>query len=507
MSKQVQTEVAVIGAGFAGLIAALELRRTGRRSFLVLERGNQVGGVWRDTVYPGCACDVPSHLYSIASRPNPDWTTNFAAQAEILQYLKDVVARDGLAEHIRFGAEVTEARFCRASGRWRLSLSGGAIVNARMLILAVGPHSRPYRPALPGVSSFGGSTIHSSQWDHSLNLTAARVAVIGTGASAVQIIPNIAPLVDRMTVFQRSPAWVLPRGERHLSRAERWLFRHVPMTQSIVRGTIYWTMEAIGLGFVGPRVCNRLLGWVALRQLRAVQDPWVRRALTPTDRAGCKRLMVSDDFYPAFNRSNVRLVVEPIAEVVRDGIVTTDGRLHAVDHIIYATGYTVADPDGFLRVVGCDGRELADEWKATGAEAYLGTVVSGYPNMAILLGPNSGLSHSSALHVVESQMTYVIQYLNAIERCGNTECLDVRASVQAFYNHDLQQRLRQMIWNTGCRSWYLNRAGKNTVIFPGLTASYRRRLKRFDHAEYVASTASIDDPHADTVASAAHATE
>jgi cation diffusion facilitator CzcD-associated flavoprotein CzcO len=264
-------------------------------------------------------------------------------------------------------------------------------------------------------------------------------------------------------------------------------------------------MEAIGLGFVGPRFCNRLLGWVARRQLRAVQDPAVRRALTPTDRAGCKRLMVSDDFYPAFNRQNVRLVTAPIVEVVREGIVTADGELHAADHIICATGYTVADPDGFLRVVGPDGRVLAEEWMASGAEAYLGTTVSGYPNMAILLGPNSGLSHSSALHVVESQMAYVIQYLDAIDRAGERGYLDVRASVQTTYNAELHRRLRGMIWNTGCRSWYLNRAGKNTVVFPGLTVSFRRRLKRFDRSAYVVEGTSVPMSAADASGFEVHA--
>jgi cation diffusion facilitator CzcD-associated flavoprotein CzcO len=483
----VDFEVGIIGAGFAGLIAALELRRAGRESIVIFERGQEVGGVWRDNVYPGCACDVPSHLYSISSRPNPNWTSNFASQPEILDYLKNISVHDELRSRIRFGCEVTEIRFCAETGCWRVTDQRGQDVRVRAIIVAVGPHSRPYVPALMGREIFAGTACHSSRWDPAINLEGKKVAVIGTGASAVQIVPSIAPIVADLMVFQRSAPWVLPRAERRISVFEHLLFCWFPFTQAIVRGAIYLLMEFIGLGFVGPPIFNRLLAAVALRKLtREVHDPTIQRALTPTYRAGCKRMMVSDDFYPAFNRPNVHLVTEPIAELVPDGIVTTDRVFHAADHIVYATGFTVADSDGFLRVVGLEGRVLADEWAIEGAQAYLGTTVSGYPNMAILLGPNSGLSHSSALHVIESQMAYVLEYLAGIDGIGECGYLDVRAPVQTAYNMDLHRRLSELVWSSGCRSWYLNRSGENTVIFPGLTLSFRRRLRRFDPRSYSA---------------------
>ena len=481
----VDFEVGIIGAGFAGLIAALQLRRAGRESVIIIERGAEVGGVWRDNVYPGCACDVPSHLYSISTRPNPNWTSNFASQPEILEYLKQITVHDDLRRQIRFGCEITEMRFCAETGCWQLNDQRGQQFCVRAVIVAVGPHSRPYIPALMGREKFAGTSFHSSRWDRAVDLAGKKVAVIGTGASAVQIIPSIAPVVRELTVFQRSAPWVLPRGEREISAFEHRLFQRFPTTQAIVRASIYLLMEFIGLGFVGPPVFNRLLAAVALRKLkREVHDPDIQRALTPTYRAGCKRMMVSDDFYPAFNRPNVYLVTEPIAELVREGIVTTDGVFHAADHIVYATGFTVADPDGLLRVIGLGGRVLAEEWATEGAQAYLGTTVSGYPNMAMLLGPNSGLSHSSALHVVESQMAYVLAYLAEIDAAGECGFLDVSAPAQMAYNSDLQRRLVELVWSSGCRSWYLNRAGKNTVIFPGLTLSFRRRMRRFDPRSY-----------------------
>lgn len=490
----IDCEVGIVGAGFGGLIAALELRRAGRESFVIFERGDEVGGVWRDNVYPGCVCDVPSHLYSIAARPNPAWSSNFASQAEILEYLKGVSVRDDLRGRIRFGRQIVELRFLVEEACWLVTDQRGDTLRVRAVIIAVGPHSRPRQPLLEGERTFVGGSFHSACWDSSVDLSRKRVAVIGTGASAIQIVPSIAPIVDSLTVFQRSAPWILPRSERRISSFEHWIFRAVPRAQAVARAAIYWQMEAIGLAFVGPRTLNRLLAAVALNHLkRQVRDAATRRALTPNYRAGCKRMMVSDDFYPALNRSNVHLVTESIARIVPTGLVTTADTFHAADYIIYATGFTVADPDGFLRVVGLDGRVLADEWAVDGAAAYLATTVEGYPNLAILLGPNSGLSHSSALHVIESQMIYVVRYLAAIDRAGKNAFLDVIPAVQESYNAKLQRRLGKMIWSSGCRSWYLNRKGKNTAIFPGLTFSFRRRLNRFDTRAY-----SVGRPHSDS---------
>jgi cation diffusion facilitator CzcD-associated flavoprotein CzcO len=484
-SLQPDFEVGIIGAGFSGLVAAVELRRAGCNDFIILERADDVGGVWRENVYPGCACDVPAQLYSIARRPNPDWSRNFAHQSEILDYLRGISREDGIGERVRLGFDVLEARFDAARGHWRLIARDGRVVHVRVLIAAMGPHSRPKLPPLPGRDKFSGTLLHSSQWDHSLPLQGRKVAVIGTGASAIQIVPALAGVVAELIVVQRSAPWVLPRGERQRRAWERWLFRKLPFTQRLSRAAVYWLMEFIGLAFVGPRPFNKLLGAVVMHKLaREVHDPLRRAQLVPDYRVGCKRLMVSDDYYPAFNRSDVKLVTSPFVALTAGGFETADGVRHEADHIVFATGFHVADPDDFLRIVGLDGRVLADEWARDGANAFQGTTVSGYPNLALLLGPNSGLSHSSAIHVVESQMAYVVGYLQALRAAGGGVSLDVEADVQQAYNRELQARLSRMVWNSGCHSWYIDRAGRNTAIFPGLTWRFRRMMRDFDPSPY-----------------------
>jgi cation diffusion facilitator CzcD-associated flavoprotein CzcO len=478
-------EVGIVGAGFGGIIAALALRRAGRNSFVILERAAAVGGVWRDNVYPGCACDVRSHLYSMAGQSNPSWTTSYASQPEILDYLKDVVAREELAKHIRFGANISEIQFLEQHGCWQVYEDGRPSCRVRMMILALGPHSRPSMPGIPGLATFRGSSFHSSRWDRSLDLTGKRVAVIGTGASAIQIVPNIAPTVSKLFLFQRTPAWIIPRGDRKISAFETWLFRRLPPTQLLSRAAIYWLTEFVGLAFQGNATLNRLLTRVALRKLvREVRDPETRKHLTPSYKIGCKRVLISDDFYPAVNRSNVHLVTEEIQCITPEGIQTTDGLVRELDAIVYATGFIVADTDQYLRVVGRGGRVMTEEWNENGAEAHLGLHVAGFPNLGILLGPNSGLGHSSALHVIESQMKYVVEYLAKLDRLGPNDFLDVKPEVQRQYNLDIQQRLKRTSWAAGCRSWYLDRNGRNTTVFPGLTWQYRVLMRHFRPNDY-----------------------
>ena len=480
-------ETAVIGAGFAGLAAALNLLDAGRTSFVVFERAAEVGGVWRDNVYPGCACDVRSHLYSLAARPNPDWASTYASQPDILAYLRRIAGEAAVASRISFDTEILEARFLEDQGHWRLLDARGGVHHVRTLILALGPLNRPALPAIPGLERFGGAIRHSCAWDASLALSGKRVAVVGTGASGIQIVPNIADEVERLTVFQRSAAWVLPRGDRRIGKLERWLFRRAPVLQRIVRSAIFWLMEGVGTAFFGNRPMHRLLVAVALRKLRReVRDPATRLALTPDYTLGCKRMTVSDDYYAAFNRSNVTLVVDPIGEITETGIRTRGGALHEVDHIVFTTGFVVADPDAFLRVVGPGGRVLAEQWAAEGAQAHRGVTVSGYPNLLMLLGPNSGLSYASAVYVVESQLTYVRQYLDALDRAGPTAALDVQEQVQDAYNTGLQAKLAHTVWASGCRSWYISRSGRNNhdlsppdqPLSPADEAVRRGRLRR-----------------------------
>ena len=487
-APEVDHDVVVVGAGFAGLIAGLELLRAGRRDFVVLERAAEVGGVWRDNVYPGCACDIRSHLYSIASHPDPNWRRSYARQPELLAYLRRVSEEAGLQRRIRLGAEVVEALWEEDAGRWRLTLAGGTVLRARSVLLASGPLNRSKIPAMPGLHRFSGEVMHSSAWRHEVTLAGRRVAVVGTGASAVQIVPSIAPEAGRLTVFQRSAAWVMPRGDRAVTGLERWLFRRVPGVQALVRHGLFWGLEAVGTAFLGKRRLQGPLRRVALGKLRReVRDPAVRAALTPDYPLGCKRMTVSDDYLPAFNRANVELVTSPVVEATASGLMTADGREHRLDVIVFATGFTVADPDDFLRVIGRDGRVLAEEWAVEGARAYLGVTLSGYPNLAMLLGPNSGLSYSSVVHVVESQMPYLLRWLAERDVAGPCAALDVRAEVQEAYNAELQAKLRGSIWNVGCSSWYLDRHGRNAVIYPDLSHRYRRRLARFDAGAYAVS--------------------
>jgi len=484
MSGAQRYEVAIVGAGFGGIIAALALRDSGRDSFVVLERSSEVGGVWRDNRYPGCACDIRSHLYSIESRPNPNWSSSYAGQPEILEYLKNVVRDDGLRSRIRFDALVEELRFREAEGEWEIAIKDSPAIRARAVVLATGPQNRPALPNIPGIERFEGLSFHSSAWDDTEKLRGKRVAVIGTGASAIQIVPNIAPIVASLDVYQRTPAWVMPRGDREYGPLRRAAFRRIPGLQSAARSAIYWSLEFFGLAFLGNRLIYRLLETIALRKLRnEVRDRETRRKLTPAYALGCKRVLVSDDFYPAFNRPNVRLIVEPIANIRPRGIETRDGQTREHDAIVYATGFNVADTEGYLRVVGRGGRGLAEEWNANGSQAYLGINVAGYPNLCLLLGPNSGLGHSSALHVMESQMRYVTQYLDALDRSPGA-ALDVRAEIQGAYCDRVQLGLARTVWASGCKSWYINRAGRNNTLYPGLTADYRRATSRFDGNNY-----------------------
>ncbi len=485
MSPPAQAAIGIIGTGFGGIGVALELQRRGIDDVLLFERAEALGGVWRENIYPGCACDIPSHLYCFEAHPNPGWSATYPPQAEILDYLRGVARRSGLDARIRFGWEVTRLRFLAARGLWELQRQDGALAHVRMVVLALGPQSRPTQPDIPGAASFAGTALHSARWDPGVSLAGRHVAILGTGASAVQILPRAAEQAASVTLFQRSAPWILPRGARALSRFERALFRRVPATQAGLRAWSYWLREFVGLGFLRARPIGAALAGIAhVKRWREVRDPVLRRALTPDHRIGCKRTLVSDDFYPAMAQPHVRLVTSPIERILPDGLRTADGAAHAADVLVYATGFNVADADGYLRVEGLEGRVLADEWAARGPQAYLGCAVAGYPNLAMVLGPNSGLGHSSAVHVIESQARWIAQYATAALALGAHAWLDLRAEEQERYNHDLQRRLAGTAWASGCRSWYLSRSGRNTTIFPGVTHAYRRLTAVFDPAPF-----------------------
>ncbi len=482
-------DVVIIGAGFSGLGMGRALLKAGRGNFLILERASEVGGTWRDNTYPGCACDVPSNLYSFSFAPNPDWSRAYSPQAEILDYLKRCAQAFGLLPKIRFNTAFRAARFDEAAALWRIDTDRGALT-ARVLVSATGPLNKPATPALPGLAGFEGRVFHSAAWDHGYDLQGKRVAVIGTGASAIQFVPAIAPKTAHLALFQRTPPWVLPRLDRAFQPWEKTLNRLVPLTQAARRRALYWSMEARAIGFtlapkrlaVVERLARRFIA-------RSIADPELRRAVTPDYRIGCKRVLISNDYYPSLNASNVELVTSPVGEVRSRSIVSADGREREIDAIIFGTGFHATDFLGATDFHGLGGRSLKAEWAKT-AQAYLGTTVAGYPNLFLLVGPNTGLGHNSLIYMIEAQVHYVLEALNAIDREGATS-IDVSAAAQGAFNAGLQRRMQRTVWASGCKSWYMTDDGRNPTLWPGFTFTFRRRTRRLLVRDYSFESAKV----------------
>ena len=475
--------VAIIGTGFAGLGAAIELQAAGV-DHLVLERAADLGGTWRDNTYPGCRCDVPSHLYSFSFAPNPEWSETYSPQPEILEYLRRTAERTGVVDRIRFGAEVRSATWDGDASHWRLDTARGPLT-ADVVVLGNGPLAEPAIPDLPGLASFAGTMFHSATWRHDHDLTGDRVAVIGTGASAIQFVPEIQPRVRQLTLFQRTPPWVLPHGNRRITRAERAVYRRFPVVQRLVRGVVYWSRELFVSGLLrNTKTLERVEG-LAHRHLRKqVADPELRRKITPDYRPGCKRLLLSNEYYPALQQPNVDLVTEKIVEVTPTGLVTADGVSHQVDTIIFGTGFHVTDNPVGDRVQGTDGRTLAAHWRETGAQAYLGSTVPAFPNLFLLAGPNTGIGHTSLVVMIEAQLAYVLDALRTMDRTG-AHRVEVKRPVFEAWSNEIQRKASRTVWNTGgCASWYLDAEGRNTTLWPDHTFRFVRRTRRFDAHRY-----------------------
>lgn len=476
-------DVIIVGTGFSGLCMAIQLKKAGKHSFVILEKAEGVGGTWRENHYPGCACDVPSHLYSYSFEPNPSWSRMFAPQQEILSYLEHCADKYGLGPHLRFGAEVVEARFDEARALWRVRVRDGATLTARHLVLGVGALHRPATPNVEGLDTFEGHAFHSARWDHDYDMTGKRVGVIGTGASAIQLTPRVAEQAEQLHLFQRTPPWVMHKPDRAIPPAERRMLARIPGMQRLYRYLIYWWMEARGFGFtVGPWVM-KIARWMGKRHIRRqLRDPALRAAVTPNYTPGCKRILMADDYYPALERPNVDVVTQPITRVTRRGIVTADGVERPVDALVFATGFEVTDFLTPMRVFGRGGREITDAWRS-GIEAYLGTTVSGFPNLYLLMGPNTGLGHNSMVFMIEAQVRYVRRYMRLLERRG-AEFADVKPDVQRAYNGRLQPRLEHTVWASGCQSWYLDEHGKNSTLWPGFTFEFWFKTLRVREADY-----------------------
>jgi cation diffusion facilitator CzcD-associated flavoprotein CzcO len=480
-----QTEVAIIGSGFAGLCMGIKLRQAGCEDFVILEKADRLGGTWRDNTYPGCACDVPSYLYSFSFEQNPRWTRMFAPWDEILEYLEHCAAKYGIADKIRYGAEVTEAAFDEASGRWTVTVNGDETIDAQVLVAGVGNLHQPKFPDIPGLDSFTGTTFHSSQWDHEQDLTGRRVAVIGTGASAIQFVPRIAEQVAHLDVFQRTPPWITSKPDRTIGPRERTLHARFPAGQRAIRNLIYWGLEARGLGFTGNAKLMKGLELQAKRQLRKqVQDPVLRAKLTPDYQIGCKRLLQSNDYYPALARDNVDVITTPITRVTPTGVITAEGVEHECDTIVLGTGFEISGNLTRIGLLGRDGIDLADAWKRNGIGAHLGITVTGYPNLFLLVGPNTALGHSSMVFMIEAQVRYVMQALDLL-RQRNGSSVEVREESQERFVSEVQDQLGDTVWQSGCNSWYLDAHGRNSTIWPEFTLTYWRRTRRLDPADFV----------------------
>ncbi len=484
-----QLRVVVIGAGFAGIAMATALRERGVHDFVVIERGDDVGGTWRDNTYPGAACDVPSHLYSFSWALNPDWSRAYSPQPEIWEYMRDVARRKGVYPHCVFGAELLDAKWDAAENRWRISTTKGDFV-AQALVSGAGALCEPANPHIAGLESFAGTTFHSSRWNHDIDLAGKRVAVIGTGASAIQFVPEIVGTVAHLDVYQRTAPWVIPRNDRAFRKSERWMFRHVPGLQRLMRTGIYWARELFVLGFAKNPKLTKPAARIAARHLEnQVHDPALRERLRPSFTIGCKRILISNDWYPALQQPNVDLVSDPIAAVEPDAVVTADGARHRADVIIFATGFHVTDMPIAQHIRDDSGVSLAKHWQA-GAAAHRGTTVAGFPNLFFIVGPNTGLGHTSMIFMIESQVSYIDQALQNMAD-NNLLAIEPTPAAQERYNADLQRKLSRSVWNTGgCASWYLDAHGRNTSIWPDFTFRFRQQTAAFDLQEYRVSAST-----------------
>ncbi len=481
--KSAPFKIAIIGAGFAGICMGIRLKQAGIDDFVIYERADELGGTWRDNTYPGCACDVPSHLYSFSFDLKKDWPRVYSSWEEIQDYLHLCAEKYGLTSHIKYGVTINNSRFDEDSGLWTLTAEAGDSYTANVIASGTGPLNKPFIPDIPGLNRYKGKTFHSSQWDHDFDCEGKTIAAIGNGCSGIQYIPEIAPKVSRLHVFTRTPTWIVPRFDRAYAKVERWAFKWIPGWPRLYRYYIYWRNEYYGLGIIGYPFFNKLLQKLAHLNLNArVKDPVLREKLTPTFRIGCKRINISDDYYQTLQRDNVELVTEGIQAVTENGLITADGKERAVDAIIFGTGFVTTEYLQPMKIYGRGGKELTEQWQA-GAESYLGISVAGFPNYFLLLGPNTGLGHNSVIFMIEAQVDYV---MNAIEklRAGVADAVDVRADVQRAFSEKIQEELKSTSWASGCQSWYLAPDGRNFSIWPGFTMSYWFKTRRFEPRNY-----------------------
>lgn len=462
---------------------AIRLKQAGFDQFTLLEKASDVGGTWRDNTYPGAACDVQSHFYSFSFEPKHDWSRKFGLQPEIYGYMRHCVDKYQLGEHIRFNQEVRSATFDETTNQWRVETQSGDVYQAAIVITATGQLNQPAWPDIPGLESFEGTLFHSARWDHNYSLEGKKVAVIGTGASAIQFVPEIVPRVKSLTLFQRSAAWVLPKPDRPFRKWEQALFQKLPVWDRIYRSLIYWKNESRALAFTRFNGLLNIFAWQAKRFAHnEVRNPQKRRDLIPDYQIGCKRILISNDWYKAVDQDHVSLVTTGIERVVSDGVITTDGALHKADALILGTGFAASEFLTPMAIVGRGGKTLDDAW-ANGAEAYKGITISGFPNFFMLYGPNTNLAHNSIVFMLESQVRYVMSCIRALQAEPGV-AMDVKPQRLDRFSADIQERLAHSVWESGCHSWYLDKNGRNTINWPGFTFTYRRETLAADPDDF-----------------------
>ena len=476
-------DVIVIGSGFGGLAMGVKLKAIGVENFVILEQAGDIGGTWRDNHYPGAACDVPSHLYSFSFEPKRDWSRKFGQQAEILAYLQHTAKKYGLIPHVRFHTQVAKASYDEASGTWVVATSSGDSWRCRSLVNATGGLSRPAYPAIPGLHDFKGKIFHSARWDHAEPLDGRRVAIIGTGASAIQIVPAIAKKVKKLFIMQRTAAWIIPKSDRAYTNSELRLKSTYRAWERLMRYSLYWRGEIFGLFLRYPKILKKVQPFL-LRQLYSqIKDPILREKLTPNYLPGCKRILLSNEFYPALTLPHVELVTSGIQRIVADGIETKDGQKLECDVLVCATGFAVAEAAAPFPIVGLNGLDLRGLW-ANGPSAYRGTTVAGFPNLFCIVGPNTGLGHTSMVLMIEAQAGYIADAIKSMQRY-KIKSLHIDPQLQNDYNERLRQRLDKMVWSKGgCKSWYQTASGENATLWPGTTAEFIWQMRKFDLGAY-----------------------
>ncbi len=486
MSKTNKIDIAIIGAGFAGIGAGIRLKESGISSFKIFEKEGEIGGTWRDNTYPGCACDIPSFLYSYSFEPNPNWSRSFSPHHEILSYLKHCVKKYKIGSHLQFKTEIKEARFDDETGLWTIRDHNGSVYTATILISAPGPLNRPRYPEINGMDSFKGESFHSMFWNHNFDFKDKKVAVIGTGASAIQFIPEIAKRVKHLTIFQRTPPWIQAKADKDIPEKSKEKFRRFPWYQKFWRELIYWVLEYRGKAQYADNKVRVNRKKRALAHLHnAISDKTLIEKLTPDYEIGCKRVLISDNYYPTLERDNVSLETNATKEITTNGVVDKTGKLHEVDAIIYGTGFHTTTFRHLYQIYGLNNRSLFEEWNEKGGEAYYGITVNGFPNLLHMVGPNTGLGHNSIIHMMESQLNYMLDYIKKLQELPG-KYLDVKKEVQEKFNENIQEQLSSMIWSSGgCTSYYLkNDDGKNTSIWPGSTVSYRKQTRKINLEDY-----------------------